>query len=127
MPPISFREKDQKRFRLKVGVFLVLIENDHVLLLRRFNTGIEDGDYVLPMGGLNGTETAHTTVIREAFEETGIIIHQEDIQLALTMHRYHQQPDGYSFQQIDLFFKTSSYKGTPKNAEPDKCDDVRFF
>ena len=49
--------KEVKRFRLKVGVFLVLIENNKVLLSRRYNTGIADGQHVLPMGGLEEGET----------------------------------------------------------------------
>ena len=34
-----------ERFKLVVAVHLLLIENKKILLLRRFNTGYEDGNY----------------------------------------------------------------------------------
>lgn len=34
-----------ERFKLVVAVHLILIKNGKILLLRRYNTGYEDGNY----------------------------------------------------------------------------------
>lgn len=36
-------------------------------------------------------------------------------------------PFGYTFEQIDVFFKISAYDGFLQNNEPDKCDEVAFY
>lgn len=71
--------KEDKRFKLKVGVFLILLQNDHVLLSRRYNTGIADGLHVVPMGGLEEGETATQAIIREAKEEVNITLKPETL------------------------------------------------
>lgn len=123
----SFYENELKRFKVKIGVFLVLINDDALLCLRRHNTGIEDGLYVVPMGGLQEGETPLQAVIREAAEEVNITIKQEDLHLAHVTYRKHTQPDGYFFYQQDLFFKATQFTGIVCNLEPHKADDVRFF
>lgn len=123
----EFLRKEQQRFRVKMGVFLVLIDNGRVLCLRRANTGIEDGLYVVPMGGVQEGETPLEAVIRESFEEVGVIIDPQDLTLAHLMYRKHIQPDGYFFYQQDIFFVTRRYKGEISNKEPHKADEVAFF
>lgn len=122
-----FAEKEARRFKLKVGVFAVLIEEGKVLLLRRFQTGIADGRYVLPMGGHDGKEPLTATLIREAKEEVNIDISSEDVSVSHVMHRLHPMPQGFSFEQIDVYFKINQYSGSIKNNEPDRCDEVAFF
>jgi ADP-ribose pyrophosphatase YjhB (NUDIX family) len=122
-----FLRKEAKRFKVKVGVYLLLIQGDKILLLRRYNTGIGDGTYVPPMGGLNDGETASEALIREAREETNIILKPDNIHLCHVMHRLHRMPDGYTFTQMDMFFRANSYKGAVKNLEPHKCDELGFY
>jgi ubiquinone/menaquinone biosynthesis C-methylase UbiE/ADP-ribose pyrophosphatase YjhB (NUDIX family) len=120
--------KDIKRFKLKAGVFLVLIQNNQVLLSRRYNTGIADGQHVLPMGGLEEGETLTQAIIREAKEEVNLTLQPETLQVVHLMHRLHHLPNGDSFPQIDVFFSTQAYEGTPpQNMEPHKCDEVKFY
>lgn len=123
----DFYLKELQRFKVKVGVFLVLIQDNRLLCLRRYNTGIEDGLYVVPMGGLHEGETPLQAIIRETLEETNLTVNKQDLQLAHVMYRKHMQPDGYFFYQQDLFFLTHHYSGEVKNLEPHKADDVRFF
>lgn len=123
----NFYLSESKRFKVKVGVMLVLIHEGNLLCLRRNNTGIEDGLYVVPMGGLHEGETPLQAVIREAAEEVNITIKEEDLKLAHVMYRKHTQPDGYFFYQQDLFFMANSFTGIVRNLEPHKADDVRFF
>lgn len=119
--------KDQKRFRIKVGVFLALIENDRVLLLRRYNTGIADGRHVLPMGGLDDGETLTQAIIREAQEEVNLTIQPDKLNVVHVMHRLHHLPNGDSFPQMDVFFTPQSYVGVIQNMEPHKCDELKFY
>lgn len=122
-----FAKKEATRFKVKVGVFLFLIKEDQVLLLKRYNTGIADGLYVVPMGGLKEGETVSQALIREAHEEAGIILTSENIKMCHLMHRHHYMPQGLSFGQIDVFFKAEDYQGVIQNMEPDKCDELKFY
>lgn len=122
-----FAEKEKRRFKLKVGVCLFLVQNDEILLLRRFNTGIDDGLYVVPMGGHDGKEPLTQALIREAEEETGIVLKPANVQLCHVMHRFHPMPEGLSFEQIDMYFKAEIYDGVVENMEPNKCDELKFY
>lgn len=122
-----FMQKEAMRFKLKVGTFLFLIQDGQILLLRRFRTGIEDGCYVVPMGGHDGAETLTQSIIREAEEEANITLSPDALEVCHVMHRFHPMPEGLSFEQIDLFFKTDTYSGTIMNREPHKCDELKFY
>lgn len=123
----TFLEKEARRFKVKVGVFLFLFQNDELLLLRRYNTGIADGYYVVPMGGLKAEETVNQALIREAHEETSIILKPQDINVCHVMYRFHRMPEGYTFPQIDIYFKAEHWEGTITNCEPHKCDELKFY
>lgn len=123
----TFAEKEVKRFKLKIGVFLFLFQKDQILLLRRHRTGIDDGKYVVPMGCHDGNEPLTSAVIREAYEEANITLQTSAISVCHVMHRWHPMPDNLSFEQVDLFFRADTYEGTIMNAEPDKCDELKFY
>lgn len=122
-----FAQKEAKRFKLKTGILLLLIQDEHVLLLRRYQTGIDDGMYVVPMGGHDGKEPLTHSLIREAKEETDIVLRPENVQVCHVMHRLHPMPEGLTFEQIDVFFKAQTYEGVVKNMEPHKCDELKFY
>jgi len=124
---IDFRTRDSLRFRAKVAVHIILERAGEVLLLRRFNTGVEDGMYVLPMGGLEENEVPTAAALREAFEEVNAIIDPRDITFAHAMYRKHTQPDGYIYYQQDLIFHSTTFTGDIRNMEPHKADHVAFF
>ena len=110
------------RFKLIASIYILLIENGKILLLRRRNTGFEDGNYGLVAGHVDGRETMREAIIREAKEEAGIAMDENDLDLALTMHRWCGD-----HERIDLFFTVKSYQGKIENMEPDKCDDLSWF
>ncbi len=113
---------NKERFKLIPSVYMFLIQNEKILLLRRFNTGYEDGNYGLVAGHTDGEETMREAMIREAFEETGIKINTDALKLALTMHRWCGD-----HERIDLFFTIERWEGEIKNMEPNKCDDLSWF
>lgn len=90
-------------------------------MLRRKNTGWEDGKYSVPGGHLEPNETVSRGVKREANEEAGVDIDLKDLKLIHAMHRKS------NFDYIDLFFIVNKWKGEPKNAENHMADDAQWF
>jgi 8-oxo-dGTP pyrophosphatase MutT (NUDIX family) len=107
--------------KFKSAVHLFLIQNDKILLLRRYNTGYEDGNYSVVAGHLNGGEKIVTAAIREAKEEVGIDIREGDVEIVQMMHRVSDD------ERIDFFVAVSTWSGEIVNNEPDKCDDLSWF
>lgn len=108
-----------ERHKLKVAVYAMLIKNGKILLVRRFNTGWQDGNYSLPAGHLDPNETIGDALIRETKEEIGVTLKPWDIRLVHTMHRMNIY--------IDFFFLAAKWDGEPQNMEADKCDKVEWF
>lgn len=123
----KFQEKESRRFKLKVGVFALIVEDGKVLLLRRYQTGTQDGMYVLPMGGHDGKEPITSCLIREVKEEINLDVQAKDLQVCHVMHRLHSMPQGLSFEQVDVIFAVKAYEGSLHNNEPDKCDELAYF
>jgi 8-oxo-dGTP diphosphatase len=112
------------RFKMVIGVYLVLRRGDEVLLLRRFNTGYEDGNYSVVAGHLDGDELASEAVAREAKEEAGITIDPKKLRLVHTEHRARRDDPGR--ERIELFFEATEWTGDITNCEPEKCDDLSW-
>lgn len=112
----------KERFKLIPSVYIILMKEDSILLLRRFNTGYEDGKYGLVAGHVDGGETMTNAMIREAKEEADINLDPSDLSLVLTMHRWCGD-----HERIDLFFGANKWSGDIKNIESDKCDDLSWF
>ncbi len=109
-----------KRFRQIATSHLFLLQSGKVLILRRFNTGYEDGNYSVPAGHIDAAESATQTIVREAWEEIGVGLNVKKLRLVHVMHRWENQ------ERIDLFFKCRQWHGQPRILEPDKCDDLKW-
>jgi 8-oxo-dGTP diphosphatase len=112
----------EERFKLIPSVYALFVKENKILLLRRFKTGFEDGKYGLVAGHVDGGERMRQALIREAKEESGVNISADELELALTMHRWCGD-----HERIDLFFVVKVWEGEFKNMEPDKCDDLSWF
>jgi 8-oxo-dGTP diphosphatase len=115
------------RFMLIGAVHLFLIRDGHILLLRRFNTGYEDGNYSVPAGHLDGNEPVSYAMAREALEEAGITINASDLRVVHVMHRRSTTVDGSNNERVDFFLTTPAWKGDPRIMEPNKCDRLAWF
>jgi 8-oxo-dGTP diphosphatase len=110
-----------ERFKAIVSVYVLFVKDGKLLMLRRANTGYEDGKYSLVAGHADGNEALTYATVREAKEESGVDIKPEDLRLKVVMHRIDDR------EQLDFFFEAKQWQGEPKNAEPEKCDDLNWF
>jgi len=99
---------------------MFFIRENRILLSRRYRTGYMDGYYSVPAGHLDGNETVRKAAVREAQEEIGVQIDPADITFAGVFHRHEGD------ERIDFFVHVLDWKGAPLNAEPEKCDELRW-
>jgi 8-oxo-dGTP diphosphatase len=121
---LSLHPAINKRFCLPVAAYLVVKQEDKVLLLKRLNTGFYDGHWSLIAGCLDGNESVVDAVIREAKEEASIEVNREDLSTPTVLHR---KGNDEMWEALIFFFVTTNYKGVIKNNEPDKCESLDFF
>jgi len=108
------------RARFPVTVHLFFLCENQILISRRFNTGFRDGEYSVPAGHLDGGETVMEAGVREAKEEVGVELNVNDMVFSSVMHRIEDD------ERVDFFVHVHKWQGEPFNAEPDKCDDLRW-
>lgn len=113
--------KTKERNTFRSAVYLFIIRDNKLLLLRRKNTGWKDGEYGLPAGHLETGETVKEAASREAREEATIEINPKDLQLVHVMHRK------ANFEYIDLYFSTAKWAGEATIGEKDLADDIGWF
>ncbi|TQF01979.1 NUDIX domain-containing protein [Kitasatospora acidiphila] len=107
-----------------IGVHLVLIREDRILLGRRRNTGYADGWWHLPAGHLEAGESVAAGMVREAEEELGLLIAEDELRLVHVLHD--RDPDD-GVVRLQLFFATDTYRGEPANCESHKCSELRWW
>ena len=105
--------------------YLILVDDGKILLLRRHNTGYEDGNYSLIAGHVEKGESFTQCIVREAKEEAGIEVDIEDLQVVHVMHR-NSGAESHN-ERVDVFFIASKWSGEIENKEPNKCDDLSWF
>ncbi len=90
-----------------------------MLLARRRDTGFEDGNYG-PVGGhLEPGETIIQAAIRECWEEVGVGLEPNDLQIIGVTHYTSPTGDG-----IEFFLRAERWTGEPfAKAE---CDDLHW-
>lgn len=110
-----------ERFKLTVDVHLILRKQDKILLLKRQNTGYEDGSYHLPAGHMDGNETVTSALIRESKEEVGIEVDESNLHLVQIMHSMSNS------ERMGFFFEVQKWRGEVSNMEPDKCSELAWF
>lgn len=113
--------ENKARNGTNVNAYLILKKDDQVLLHLRRNTGYYDGFYGLVSGHIEDGESAMEGLKREAYEESGIHIHDSDLHFVHCLHRQTNRLN------IDLFFECSRWSGEIRNREPGKCEELKFF
>lgn len=110
-------------FKLFVGVYILLKDKDsNILFLKRTNTRWASGLFSLISGFIDGDESIIDAAKREVKEETGIIIKNKNLNIFHAMHR--KSGDA---EFIDFFISAENWVGNPKNLEPNKCSEIKWF
>ncbi|MCX5064203.1 NUDIX domain-containing protein [Streptomyces sp. NBC_00201] len=77
----------------------------------------------LPSGKLDQGESLTFGAARELFEETGVKVDPDHLELLHVVH--HRQEDGSD--RIGFFFLATEWEGAPTNKEPEKCLALEWF
>lgn len=101
------------------ATYVLLIRDDKILMMSRFNTGYGDGMYTLPGGHVEAGEKLADCAAREVKEEVALVVKPNDLSLCHTMRR--SEPEG---DRIDFFYETLMWTGAVLNNEPKKCDGI---
>jgi 8-oxo-dGTP diphosphatase len=111
----------KERFKVVPAVYAILIKDNQILLLRRYNTGYQDGNYSFPAGHLDGRETLEDAIVREVKEEIGVNIEKQNLTLEHLIHR-----NADDSERIDFFYIVEKWDGEPRILEKDKCDELKW-
>lgn len=107
---------------VQLYVLAFLHVGDEVLLLRRIHANFGNGLYSLVGGKVEHGETARQAIKREVLEEVGLDVAESEFEL---MHTFHRKGD--QEELIALCFMADVSHMHPKNNEPTKHDDMKFF
>jgi 8-oxo-dGTP diphosphatase len=107
----------------KVGVGVMITRDEKVLMgLRKGSHG--EGEWSFPGGSVEWGESLFQTVIREAMEESGLVVSDLELISVADEMRYIDS-DGKQF--LVLGFKANASSGEPKVMEPEKCERWDWF
>ncbi|MFI5804465.1 methyltransferase, FxLD system [Streptomyces sp. NPDC051561] len=125
LPTIQVREAADPRSRSIVGAHLVLLRDGAVLLGKRHpDSAFAPSAWHLPAGHREAFESAIACMIREAEEETGLALKEDDLSLVHTLDlRDHNSP----IPRIQLFFTATRWDGEPAVLEPDCCTEWAWW
>ena len=106
--------------RYPLAVHLFLLRGDEILMLRRCNTGYEDGKLSVVAGHVEPGEPITEAAVREAREEVGIMLAPERLHLVGVMHRSSDE------ERVDIFltYALDATDAEPVNCEPGKCSEL---
>ena len=113
-----------ERFKTTICVDLMISRNlgqvKEILLMKRKNTGFNDGEYELPGGHLEANEDLFDAMIREAKEELLLDIDRKSLKIATIMHHY-------TSNRLNVIFKLDGKNLNPQIGEPNKCESLNWF
>ena len=102
-------------------VRLILYHKGRILLLRQ--TKPQGGNYTLVGGNVESFEFARESLIRESYEEAGIRLHPDDLQLVHVLHKKLKSGK----HRITLYFKAYRWEGDLKAKEKKKFKEAEWF
>jgi 8-oxo-dGTP diphosphatase len=99
---------------------LILYFKGQILLLKQ--TKPNGGNYTLVGGNVESEEFARQSLIREAYEEAGLLLKEEDLQLVHVLHKV-----AGSEHRLVLYFKAYRWEGKLKAKETHKFKEAEWF
>ena len=108
--------------RFPVAVHVFLLRDDAVLLVRRCNTGFEDGKLSVVAGHVEPGESVTQAALREASEEVGVTLSPDRLSVVGVMHRKSDD------ERVDFFlaYCLDGSDAEPENREPEKCSELTW-
>lgn len=110
----------KERNKFPISVQVILEKEEQILLMKRKNTGYEDGKYCLPGGHVKANEEIRKAAIREAKEEIGVDININDLELYKILNRKVEKGGEY----VDFVFLVKKWTGDITNEEKEKCEEI---
>lgn len=104
--------------------FVIIRQNNKVVFVLRQNTDWMNGYYGLPSGKVEKGETFTECAIREAREEAGVTITEEDLR---PVHFMHRKSTDDTDSWVDVYFEVSSYSGEVINGEPELHSAIEWL
>ena len=106
--------------RFPVAVHVFLLREDAILLVRRRNTGFEDGKLSVVAGHVEPGESVTQAALRETSEEVGVTLSPDRLRVVGVMHRKSDH------ERVDFFlaYPLAAGDSEPKNCEPEKCSEL---
>lgn len=117
----------KERFKNPSAVFLILTRiqdgNEEMLFQKRKNTGYCDDFYdMCASGHVDENESMKQAMCREAKEELGITIKEEDLEFVCIIHKNCKNVVYYNG-----YFKTKAWIGEPTIKEPEKNEELKWI
>lgn len=108
-----------------IGIHLYLEQPDGKVLLglRHPNSAFAPSTWHA-LAGHCEQENALSCLIREAWEEAGLRIERQDVELVHVVHHIDKAGDQ---PRMGLFFRARAWSGEPDVREPDKCTQWKFW
>lgn len=107
------------KFRVSLKARLILEDRGRILLLKQ--TKPNGGNYSLVGGTIEKREYAAETLIRESFEEAGIVLTRADLTLVHILHKRYKKA-----HRIVLYFRAHHYEGQIHSKERKKFENVEW-
>lgn len=108
------------KFTVSLKARLLLQNSGSILLLKQ--TKPNGGNYSLVGGTIEKKEFAVQTLIRESFEEAGIKLSPDDLELVHVLHKRSKKE-----HRIVLYFRAYYFDGKPKSKEKHKFENVEWW
>lgn len=108
--------------RVGCGAIIINDKNEVLLIKRSANLENEPGKWARPGGKVEFGETVEEAVVREMGEELGIVV--KVIRLLDATTNYCSAKGTH---WIALGYLAKIVSGEPKNIEPDKADEIKWF
>lgn len=117
-----------ERFKSLSAVILLLTKasenGEEILFQKRKNTGYGDGKYDLAASGhVEANESMKHAMCREAEEELGIKIDEDDLEFICLIHKNSRNGNIY----YNGYFKAKKWRGEPIINEPEKNEELKWF
>ena len=107
------------KFKVSLKARLILEDRGRILLLKQ--TKPNGGKYSLIGGTVERKEYAAETLIRESYEEAGVVLTRNDLTLVHVLHKRYRKA-----HRIVLYFRAHHYEGNPRSKEQKKFENVEW-